>query len=111
MVDEAALLRFQTNLSVFQKQIQHLIDVAEADNSVTIQVLPFASGMHAGLQGPFVILGFGETMSPVVYLETDTDGLYLEEAEDVDRYRKLFDHVRTSARHPEASLQILKNLI
>lgn len=111
VVDEAALRRFEGNKRVFHEQIQHLIEVAEGDNSVTLQVLPFASGMHAGLQGSFVIMNFGEGMSPVVYLETDTDGLYLEEAEEVERYRKLFDHVRASARYPEASLQLLKSLI
>ncbi|ASU81697.1 XRE family transcriptional regulator [Nocardiopsis gilva YIM 90087] len=111
VIDEAALLRFQTAHDAFQEQVQHLIDVAEADNSVTIQVLPFASGMHAGLNGPFVILDFVEGVDPVVYLETDTDGLYLEDSKEVDRYRRLFDHVRTQARYPDASLQMLKDLL
>jgi len=111
VIDEAALLRTKAHGEAHREQIEHLIEVAEADNSVTIQVLPFVNGMHAGLQGPFVILDFVPGMSPVVYLETDTDGLYLEEPEELERYSKLFDHVRASARYPEASLQILKNLI
>ncbi|TQN33242.1 helix-turn-helix protein [Haloactinospora alba] len=111
VIDEAALRRFQGAGEVFTEQIQHLIDMAEADNTVTIQVLPFASGMHAGLKGPFVLMDFAEGVNPVVYLETDTDGLYLEEPDEVDRYRKLFDHVRTSGRYPEASIQILKDLL
>ncbi|GAA3730137.1 transcriptional regulator with XRE-family HTH domain [Spinactinospora alkalitolerans] len=111
VIDEAALLRFRSAEEAFREQVQHLIDVAEADNTVTIQVLPFASGMHAGVRGPFVVLDFAEFVNPVVYLETDTDGLYLEEPEEVDRYRRLFDHVRTSARYPDASLQMLKDLL
>ncbi|WP_301184370.1 DUF5753 domain-containing protein [Nocardiopsis exhalans] len=110
VIDEAALLRIQRE-DVLKEQAEHLIEMAEGDNSVTLQVLPFASGMHAGLQGPFVILDFVPGVSPVVYLETDMDGLYLEEPEELDRYTRLFDHVRASARYPEASLQILKNLI
>ncbi|MDS1271402.1 helix-turn-helix transcriptional regulator [Lipingzhangella sp. LS1_29] len=110
VIDEAALRRFQPAETVFRDQVQHLVDVAEADNTVTLQVLPFASGMHAALQGPFVLMHFAENVNPVVYLETDTDGLYLEE-EEVDRYRKVFDHVRTSARHPEASIQMLKAML
>ena len=110
MIDEAALKRIQRE-DVLKEQVEHLIEVAEADNTVTLQVLPFTSGMHAGLQGPFVLLDFVPGMSPVVYLETDTDGLYLEEPQELKRYRRLFDHVRASARYPEASLQILKNLI
>lgn len=110
VIDEAALLRIQRE-DVLKEQVEHLIEVAESDNTVTLQVLPFASGMHAGLQGPFVILDFAPGVSPVVYMETDTDGLYLEESEELERYSKLFDHVRASARYPEATLQILKNLI
>ncbi|MBE3001297.1 helix-turn-helix domain-containing protein [Nocardiopsis sp. HNM0947] len=110
VIDEAALLRIQRE-DVLKEQVEHLIEVAEADNTVTLQVLPFASGMHAGLNGPFVILDFAPGVRSVVYLETDTDGLYLEDGEELDRYTRLFDHVRASARYPEASLQILKNLI
>lgn len=111
VIDEAALLRIQPHDEVLREQVKHLIEIAEAPNSVTLQVLPFASGMHAGLQGPFVILDFVPGVSSVAYLETDTDGLYLEEPDELDRYGRLFDHVRASARYPEASLQILKNLI
>src|SRR5699024_752402 len=109
VIDEAALLRIQRE-DVLKEQVEHLIEVAEADNTVTLQVLPFASGMHAGLNGPFVILDFAPGVRSVVYLETDTDGLYLDDGEELDRYTRLFDHVRASARYPEASLQILKNL-
>ncbi|RNL83236.1 helix-turn-helix domain-containing protein [Halostreptopolyspora alba] len=111
VIDEAALRRFESSEKVFREQVQHLIDLAEDDNSVTLQVLPFASGMHAGMQGPFVLMRFGEGVNPVVYLETDTDGLYLEETEEIDRYRRLFDHVRTSARYPDASVQMLKDML
>lgn len=108
VIDEAALMRIQGDGQMHREQVEHLIDIAEADNSVTLQVLPFANGLHAGLGGSFVILDFAADMSPVVYLETDTDGLYLEEQEELDRYARLFDHVRASARYPEATLQILK---
>ncbi|KUP95792.1 DNA-binding protein [Thermobifida cellulosilytica TB100] len=111
VIDEAALLRFRPAKEVFREQVQHLIDVAEADNTVTIQILPFSSGMHAGLRGPFVIMDFPSDVNPVVYLETDADGLYLEDQEEVDRYRRIFDHITTSACPPDASLQMLKEML
>ncbi|QBI55773.1 helix-turn-helix domain-containing protein [Streptomonospora litoralis] len=111
VIDEAALLRFRTYEPVFAEQVRHLIDLGEADNSVTVQVLPLASGMHAGLRGPFAYLEFGEPVRPIVYLETDTDGLYLEENEELDRYNRLFEHLMTFARHPEASVQMLKDML
>ncbi|MDA2814864.1 helix-turn-helix transcriptional regulator [Nocardiopsis sp. RSe5-2] len=111
VIDEGALRRFESDVPVFREQVQHLIDLAEDDNTVTIQVLPFSSGMHAGLKGSFVLLDFVEGVNPIVYTETDTDGLYLEDSEEIDRYRRLFDHVRTSARYPDASLQIMKDML
>ena len=42
------------------------------------------------MKGPFVILTFtSPTDPPMVYLETATDGLYLDEPADVERYTPL----------------------
>jgi len=56
-------------------------------------------------------MDFPNTVDPsVVYLETDTDGLYLEEVDEVARYRKLFDHLRLTALLPEDTLVRLREV-
>ncbi|ASU82735.1 XRE family transcriptional regulator [Nocardiopsis gilva YIM 90087] len=111
VIDEAALLRLGSG-DLMASQVQHLIDVADdTSNSVTIQVLAIDAGLHAGVDGPFVLLDFDEDASPVVYLETNTDGIYLEEAGEIERYRKLFLHIQVAAMKPERSLAYLKNML
>lgn len=112
VIDESALMRIQSEPDVYRDQVEYLIAAAEAPDMVTIQVLPMSSGVHAGLRGPFVIMDFtGPLSGPVVFLETDMDGLYLEEAEEISRYRRLFTHIQTSALPEDASTKYLKSLI
>jgi hypothetical protein len=48
---------------------------------MTLQVLPFEAGAHAGLDGGFTIVGFELIGDPdVVYLEHTTSDLYLEDS-------------------------------
>ncbi|WP_239648764.1 DUF5753 domain-containing protein [Nocardiopsis chromatogenes] len=111
VIDEAALLRLGDG-EMMREQVQHLIDVAEdTSNSVTIQVLGIDAGLHAGVGGPFVLLDFDEGMNALVYIETDTDGLYLVEASEVERYRKLLLHIQVAAMKPPRSLAYLKDML
>lgn len=110
VIDEAALARGAHD-QVMHAQIARLIELSELRN-VTIQVLPFDAGFHAGMSGPFVILDFPVPTDPsVVYLESRHDSLYLEEAEVVDEYRTILGHIQTAALSPADSVTHLKQLI
>ncbi|MEU0492538.1 helix-turn-helix transcriptional regulator [Nocardiopsis sp. NPDC006139] len=107
--DESALNRLRHHPDVLRAQIAHLVEVADHPH-VTIQMVP-ADRLHSGTGGPFVIMGFPSTVDPdVVYLETDTDGLYLEDPAEVARYRRLFDHLRLTALLPEETLTRLQEM-
>lgn len=108
--DETALVRLRDHPDVLRAQVGHLIEAAE-DPRITIQLVPH-DRLHPGTGGPFVIMDFPNTVDPsVVYLETDTDGLYLEEVDEVARYRKLFDHLRLTALLPEDTVVRLQEMI
>ena len=108
--DESAIVRLHDYPEVLRAQVAHLVDAAE-DPRITIQIIPH-DRLHPGTGGPFVIMDFPNTIDPsIVYLETDTDGLYLEEVDEVARYRKLFDHLRLTALLPEDSLSRLREMI
>ena len=47
---------------------------------------------------------------PVVYLETATDGLYLEETAETERYNLMFDHLRASALSARESASLIARL-
>jgi len=86
-------------------QLQHLIEVSTRPNTpVTLQVLPFSVGAHPGMNGQFVVLAFpSPNEPPMVYLETATDGLYLEDPPDVERYTLMFSHLVARALGPDES--------
>jgi transcriptional regulator with XRE-family HTH domain len=108
VIDEAVLHRPVGGAAVMAAQLRHLVKLGTSLPNVTIQVLPFAAGAHAGMEGPFLILGFPEQADPdVVYVENTTAMGYLEEPEDILRYTLMFDHLRASALSPDATLDRL----
>lgn len=111
VIEEHALQRLAGAPEVMLEQIEHLIDLADSSNNVTLQVLPTDAGVHAGVAGPFVIMDFTEPAGPIVYLETYTDGLYLERDTEIARYRRLWDHIRTSALDEERTIPYLKKMM
>lgn len=105
VLDEAVLRRRVGGPEVMRDQLEHLSAAAQATN-LTLQVLPFESGEHAGMDGAFVILGFPDIADPdVVYLDNATGGLYLETDEELRRYTLMFDHLRAAALKPDNSLE------
>jgi uncharacterized protein DUF5753 len=105
VLDESVVSRPVGGAEVMRAQWQHLIDLADRSNStLTLQILPFSAGAHPGMNGPFVIVTFNSpTDPPMVYLETATDGLYLDEPVDVDRYTLMFNHLVARALGPDES--------
>lgn len=104
VIDEAVLNRPVGGPGVMREALLRLAEVAEATN-VTVQILPYDAGEHAGMDGAFVILGFPDPEDPdVVYLDNATGGLYLETDEELRRYRLMFDHLRAAALKPDKSI-------
>jgi transcriptional regulator with XRE-family HTH domain len=97
VLGEGALTRPVGGETVLKAQIEHLRRLAQHDH-IEIKVLPFSVGAHAAMAGAFRILDFDDPEDPdVVYLESHVGALYLEEAVEVDEYRRIFNLVRTEA--------------
>ncbi|MEU8040831.1 helix-turn-helix transcriptional regulator [Streptosporangium sp. NPDC049078] len=110
VIDEAALRRVVGGPEVMAEQLLHIVKVAEQPN-VAVQVLPFDAGAHAALMGSFVILDFESDLDPsIVYVETETDALYLEEAPVLHRYNVVYSHVQSRSLSPEESLKFMESL-
>jgi hypothetical protein len=84
--------------------------MAELPN-VTLQAVPFHSGGHAPVGGPFTILRFGAVDLPdVVYLEQLTSALYLDEGVDVERYLVVMDRLCVQAKSPSQTIKFLHSI-
>ena len=113
IIDESVLHRMPGDAGVATKQLEHLADlVYDADNHLTIQVMPFTAGLHPGISGPCVLLDFQEELdAPLVFLESRTEGLFLEEPDEVRDYRLVFDHLQVTALSQSDSLRMMKKMI
>jgi transcriptional regulator with XRE-family HTH domain len=111
VIDEAALTRPVGGPAVMREQIDHLIAAQEREN-VTLQVIRTAVGSHPGMNGAFIVMEFPnpDFFGPVVHLETATDGLYLEEPEEIGRYTLIFDHLRAIALGPDESVTYMQGI-
>jgi hypothetical protein len=111
VLDEAVLSRPVGGDEVMLDQLVRLVEAAKLPN-VTLQILPFAAGAHAGMDGTFAILDFPEAADPdVVYAENATGGLFLEKADELDKYSSIFDTIRSTALTPEGSIAMIEMLV
>jgi transcriptional regulator with XRE-family HTH domain len=110
VLDEAVLSRPVGGDGVMRDQLARLIAAAELPN-VTLQVLPFTAGAHAGMDGTFAILDFPEVEDHnVVYAENATGGLFLEKSE-LKKYGSIFDTIQSTALTPEESTEMIAMLV
>jgi hypothetical protein len=111
VVDEAALRRPLGGQKVMRAQLSHLLEITELPN-VTLQVMPFHRGGHAGAGGSFTVLRFGEPDLPdVVYIEQLTSALYLERRTHVDHYMEVMNHLSAEALTPAAAAQYIREIM
>jgi len=100
VMDEAVLRRPYGGPEVMREQLRRLAQAA-ARPQVTLQVVPFARGGHAGASGAFSILRFAERDLPdVVYIEQLTSALYLDQRPDVEHYLEVVDQLSGQALTP-----------
>jgi len=107
VMDEAVLRRPIGGRAVMRAQFRHLIEAAEVPH-VTLQVVPFATGAHAGESGSFTVLRFEERDLPdVVYLEQLTGATYLDQRPDVEHYLEVADELSGAALTPAGTSQFI----
>ena len=111
VLDEAALRRPYGDRAVMQAQLRHLIEVSEHPN-ITLQVMPFSFGGHAGESGTFTMLRFPESdLSDIVYLEQLTSALYLDKREEVAQYERVMERLTEDSPDPAETRDLLRGLL
>ncbi|MET9507555.1 helix-turn-helix transcriptional regulator [Streptomyces flavidovirens] len=111
VLDEAALRRPYGDRAVMRGQLQHLIEVSEQPN-ITLQVMPFSFGGHAGESGAFTMLQFPESdLSDLVYLEQLTSALYLDKREEVAQYQRVMERLQKDSPSAAETRDVLRGLL
>jgi transcriptional regulator with XRE-family HTH domain len=108
VLDEGAIRRPLGGRPVMREQLSRLAEIASGLRNVTLQVVPFESGGHAGAGGSFTMLRFaGQEVPDVVYIEQLTSALYLDKREDVDHYMEVIDNLSAEALSPAETLEFI----
>lgn len=110
VVDEQALRRPVGGAAVMHSQLARIIAVAKSPK-VTFQIIPVDVGAHPGLDSTFVLLEFNEPIvNDVVYIEGLVGNIYLEDAAELDRYKRTFSRLCSIALSPEDSIALVVSI-
>ncbi len=110
ILDEAVLRRPVGGPEVMRQQLDHLVSMAELSN-VTLQVLPFSAGAHAGMDGTFAMLLFdGSFSQDLVFAANAAGGLILEKDTELQRYAFIFDRLKSCSLHPDDSIAMIASI-
>jgi len=89
-------------------QLQALIDAADRPH-VTIRILPLEVGLHPGMEGAFVIIGFPEQQDPdVAYVEGLMGSVFIESVDGVKRYSQAWDQMSQYALSASESRDLMR---
>ncbi|MHC5700821.1 helix-turn-helix domain-containing protein [Streptomyces tirandamycinicus] len=106
IVGEAALRQEIGGSEVMCDQLARLL-VHEANPLVNIQVLPFAAGVHAGLQGPFDLFRFCGDPA-IVYTEGYGQGHPTANPDTVRDCSLRYDHLQAAALSIKESAALIR---
>ncbi|MEV4198533.1 helix-turn-helix domain-containing protein [Micromonospora globbae] len=118
VLSEAVLRRAVGGPGIMHAQLDHLITMSDLPN-VTIRVLPLSAGPQPGaVAGSFVILDFPATKGgraapepSVVYSESLTGALYLDKADELAAYERVWKGLDALALGEAESRDMIKRVI
>lgn len=106
VLDEATLHRMVGGPQVMVAQLGRIMEVAALPN-VVIQVLPYAQGAHPAMESNFTILELPAPTPGIVYVEGLIGAVYLEQPQELRRYREVFGHLQSMALSPEGTADMI----
>ncbi|MFF1520428.1 helix-turn-helix domain-containing protein [Streptomyces sp. NPDC058305] len=110
VLDEAVLHRVVRSPEIMREQLEHLNSLG-AEPHITVQVLPYTAGAHAGLSGQFSILQFAGSPAGVVYVERFGSDLYLEKPSEVRDFGAMHDQMQAKALDAAGSRDAIADMI
>lgn len=113
VLDEAVIRRHigvKSDPAIMPNQLQHICDLVERDDLVTVRVIPFGAGEHVGRFGAFVLLEFTGALPDVLYLEGGRSLNVMISGDDprVAEYRDDFESLVDDALPADKSLELIR---
>jgi transcriptional regulator with XRE-family HTH domain len=107
VMDEAAIHRVVGGPSVMTAQLDRLVQLNNLEN-IALHLIPYDAGALPWGINKFIILDFAEhAVSTVIFVETLTQDLYLDDPSDVDKYKDKFEAVLGIALSKDATSRVI----
>jgi hypothetical protein len=89
----------------------HIVSTAQADERITVRVIPFKVGEHVGLSGPFTLLEFDGGLPDVLYIDAGRGLIELTSSDaQVAEYADNFENLLEAALSPAESLEFMQGV-
>ncbi|MGP4014281.1 helix-turn-helix domain-containing protein [Saccharopolyspora sp. 5N708] len=108
LIGQGVLFHGVGGRSTAVEQVKYLLEMARLPN-VDLRIIPYHSGWHPGLEGPFTLIE-SEQATPVVLLETRRSGLCLHQDGDVNAYREAADMILRVAMNSDESMRLIAEI-
>ncbi|MEU1665910.1 helix-turn-helix transcriptional regulator [Streptomyces sparsogenes] len=107
---EPVIIHPLVSAAVHREQLSAVLEASKRQN-VTIQVLPFAAGLLAGISA-FSSFSFGSGPAvEAVTMENLRGTSVLEDPDDLSAYANAFDQLRSAALAPDASARLIRRIL
>ncbi|MFE3601902.1 helix-turn-helix domain-containing protein [Streptomyces sp. NPDC059142] len=108
VLDEAVLRRPVGSPAVMAGALRHVAAMVRR-HRILVQVLPFAAGAHAAMEGALKLMTF-EDAPPLAYLQSTGSGQLLDDPATVTRHELTYDLLGATALSPRASLALIESV-
>lgn len=114
VVDEAVIRRHvgsKEDPAIMPDQLRSIADRAEADDRLTVRVIPFTAGAHRGLLGPFTLLEFEGGLPDILYIDVGRGEFasMVQGGETVADYRDDFESLLEDALPADKSVDLIRS--
>ncbi|WP_344958589.1 DUF5753 domain-containing protein [Saccharothrix longispora] len=112
VVEEHVLRARVGGTEVMREQLEHLADLVD-QGVAELRVLPTSLGAHPGLGAPLFLMltPEGGRRPDMIYVETLTDGVFVDEPDRVARYDTTMSELLALALSPSESLSLLGTVV
>lgn len=113
LLDEAVIRRHvgvASDPGIMPAQLRYVADRVEAEDGLSVRVIPFSAGFHLGVYGPFVLLEFDGELSDVLHLEgrPGTAATVTGDDPQVAEYRDIFERMLELALSADQTVELIR---
>jgi transcriptional regulator with XRE-family HTH domain len=114
IMDEAVIRRhigIEKDPAIMPNQLRHIIEKVQGDERITVRVIPFSSGAHAGLTGPFTLLEFDGGLPDILYLDAGRAAIsMITDDSQVAEYADSFERLLGTALSAGESIEFIQSV-